>query len=126
VQKYERGTNRIGAGRLHQISHVLQVSVPFFFEGAPHVPGLPKGNGPAPSPAYVTDFLASSEGLALTKAFRQRIHVNSLLIKYCASGPLFESMLLAHPLKIVFQQYRSKAEMLTASTYCLHCIRKPT
>src|SRR6267154_4466022 len=70
VQKYEKGTNRIGAGRLHHISHVLQVPVAFFFEGAPHVLGQPKGNGGgAPSPAYVTNFLASSDGLALTKAF---------------------------------------------------------
>src|SRR6266478_9270897 len=35
VQKYENGTNRIGASRLEQISHVLQVPVAFFFEGAP-------------------------------------------------------------------------------------------
>jgi len=36
VQKYERGANRIGAGRLQQISHILQVPVAFFFEGAPN------------------------------------------------------------------------------------------
>ena len=36
VQKYEKGTNRIGAGRLQQLSHVLQVPVEFFFEGAPN------------------------------------------------------------------------------------------
>src|ERR1700719_4473200 len=39
VQKYEKGTNRIGAGRLQQISHVLQVPVAFFFEGAPNLHG---------------------------------------------------------------------------------------
>ena len=38
VQKYEKGTNRIGASRLEQISHVLQVPVAFFFEGAPDAP----------------------------------------------------------------------------------------
>ena len=37
VQKYEKGTNRIGASRLQQISNILQVPVAFFFEGAPHV-----------------------------------------------------------------------------------------
>ncbi len=41
VQKYEKGTNRIGASRLQHISQLLQVPVPFFFEGAPHVPGQP-------------------------------------------------------------------------------------
>src|SRR5438309_207539 len=35
VQKYEKGTNRIGASRLQQISNILQVPVSFFFEGAP-------------------------------------------------------------------------------------------
>ena len=71
VQKYEKGTNRIGAGRLQHISQLLQVPVPFFFEGAPHLPGEPIGIGPAPSPAYVFNFLATSDGLALTKAFMQ-------------------------------------------------------
>ncbi len=70
VQKYEKGTNRIGASRLQQIAHILQVPVSFFFEGAPHVPGGPSsGMGEAPSPAYVSDFLATSDGLSLTKAF---------------------------------------------------------
>jgi transcriptional regulator with XRE-family HTH domain len=71
VQKYEKGTNRIGASRLQQISHILQVPVSFFFEGAPSAYPTPKsdGMGEAPSPAYVSDFLATSDGLALTKAF---------------------------------------------------------
>ena len=70
VQKYEKGANRIGASRLQQISHILQVPVSFFFEGAPPTPGQPAaGFSEAPSPAYVSDFLATSDGLALTKAF---------------------------------------------------------
>jgi transcriptional regulator with XRE-family HTH domain len=69
VQKYEKGTNRIGASRLQQISHILQVPVSFFFEGAPAAAGNLMPGTEAPSPAFVSDFLASSEGLALTKAF---------------------------------------------------------
>jgi transcriptional regulator with XRE-family HTH domain len=70
VQKYEKGTNRIGASRLQQIAHILQVQVSFFFEGAPSVGTTrAEGMGEAPSPAYVSDFLATSDGLALTKAF---------------------------------------------------------
>ena len=70
VQKYEKGTNRIGASRLQQISHILQVPVSFFFEGAPAAPGHHHdGLSEAPSPAYVSDFLATSDGLTLTKAF---------------------------------------------------------
>src|SRR3954470_18929383 len=69
VQKYEKGTNRMGASRLQHISHILQIPVPFFFEDAPHVAGQPKGFGEAPSPTYVSEFLATRDGLALTKAF---------------------------------------------------------
>jgi transcriptional regulator with XRE-family HTH domain len=69
VQKYENGTNRISASRLHQISHILQVPISFFFEGAPKLPRARNKNEVAPSPSYVSDFLATSDGLALTKAF---------------------------------------------------------
>jgi transcriptional regulator with XRE-family HTH domain len=72
VQKYEKGANRIGAGRLQHISQILQVPVPFFFEGAPVEPGIRPSTGEtieAPSPSYVSDFLATSDGLSLVKAF---------------------------------------------------------
>ena len=69
VQKYEKGTNRIGASRLQQISEILQVPVSFMFEGGPAGPTPASGLSEAPSPAYVSDFLATSEGLALTRAF---------------------------------------------------------
>lgn len=73
VQKYEKGTNRIGASRLQQISGILQVPVAFFFEGAPtpNSDGHTAGMQEAPSPAYISDFLATSDGLALIKAFSQ-------------------------------------------------------
>ena len=69
IQKYEKGTNRIGASRLQQIALVLSVPVSFFFEGAPVPESLASGLSEPPSPAYVSDFLATSDGLALTKAF---------------------------------------------------------
>jgi transcriptional regulator with XRE-family HTH domain len=34
VQKYEKGTNRIGASRLYRFSEILDVSPNWFFEGA--------------------------------------------------------------------------------------------
>lgn len=71
VQKYEKGTNRMGASRLQQIAHVLQVPVPFLFEGAPALSALPKRTAAAPSTAYVSEFLATSDGLALIKAFME-------------------------------------------------------
>ena len=60
---------RISASRLQHICHILQVPVPFFFEGAPHIPGQPKIAGDTPLPDYVSEFLATSEGVALVKAF---------------------------------------------------------
>lgn len=69
VQKYEKGTNRVGASRLQQISEILQVPVSFLFEGGPGGTINANGLSEAPSPTYVSDFLATSEGLALTRAF---------------------------------------------------------
>ena len=70
VQKYEKGTNRIGASRLQQIARILQVPVGFFFEHAPDLSGsVEAGATDALSSSYVSDFLASPDGLALTKAF---------------------------------------------------------
>lgn len=71
VQKYEKGANRIGASRLQQIAEALQVPVSFFFEGAPPGQGTSPGLAEAPPSAYVADFLATSDGLALIKAFVQ-------------------------------------------------------
>ena len=67
IQKYEKGTNRIGASRLQNIATVLSVPVGFFFDGVP-------GHGEnaasdSKSGSYVVDFLSSSEGLQLNRAF---------------------------------------------------------
>ena len=69
IQKYEKGTNRVGASRIQQISEILQVPVSFLFEGGPTSTTGGDGFGEGTSPAYVSDFLATSEGLALTRAF---------------------------------------------------------
>src|ERR1700720_3693681 len=69
VQKYEKGTNRVGASRLQQIAEILQVPVSFLFGGGRRGIGGGKNSGEGPPPAYISDFLATSEGLALTRAF---------------------------------------------------------
>lgn len=70
IQKYEKGTNRIGASRLQHISTVLGVPVAFFFEDAPGTPSeAAEGFSDSQSGSYVVDFLSSSEGLQLNKAF---------------------------------------------------------
>jgi transcriptional regulator with XRE-family HTH domain len=68
IQKYEKGTNRIGASRLQNIASVLSVPIAFFFENAPGPVAL---NGPAESQSTfdMVGFLSSSEGLQLNRAF---------------------------------------------------------
>ena len=69
VQKYEKGTNRVGASRLQNISSILNVPVSFFFEDAPGDSAGQPGMAEASSSNYVVDFLSSSEGLQLNRAF---------------------------------------------------------
>lgn len=68
IQKYEKGTNRVGASRLQHIATILKVPVSFFFEDAPGSPEEAAGFAEQPH-SYVVDFLSSSEGLSLNKAF---------------------------------------------------------
>ena len=77
VQKYEKGTNRIGASRLQQIAAILQVPVAFFFEGAPdpaaRSAAMPAAPGPEAAgdlaPESIYGFLATPEGLSLARSF---------------------------------------------------------
>src|SRR5258705_9657992 len=69
VQKYEKGTNRIGASRLQQISHILQVPVAFFFEGAPNASAPHGSHGSALSIAQIDNLVSDSNGLRLIGAF---------------------------------------------------------
>jgi transcriptional regulator with XRE-family HTH domain len=72
IQKYEKGSNRIGASRLQNIARVLSVPVAFFFDDAPGSPPATVGGMDEPqSTNYVVDFLSSSEGIQLNKAFLQ-------------------------------------------------------
>jgi transcriptional regulator with XRE-family HTH domain len=68
VQKYEKGTNRISASRLQQMAAVLGVPVEFFFEGAPRASSQDVGAGDV-APSNVANFLSTSEGVQLTRAF---------------------------------------------------------
>ena len=68
VQKYEKGSNRIGASRLQRISEVLGVPVSFFFEDAPGS-DAPRNGLQETGTDYVVDFLSTSEGLQLNRAF---------------------------------------------------------
>jgi transcriptional regulator with XRE-family HTH domain len=65
VQKYEKGVNRIGAGRLFEMSRILNVPVDFFYEGVNAAPVQP-GDGESPP---VMEFVSSGEGMQLSLAF---------------------------------------------------------
>lgn len=69
IQKYEKGSNRVGASRLQAISSILSVPVAFFFEDAPGQQPSAAGFGEETSANYVVDFLNSAEGLQLSRAF---------------------------------------------------------
>ena len=70
IQKYEKGTNRVGASRLQAIAQILSVPVAFFFEDAPSADGIEhKGLAEDSSTSFVVDFLSSAEGLQLNRAF---------------------------------------------------------
>ena len=65
VQKYEKGVNRIGAGRLFEVARILNVPVDFFYEGVNDAnQGANETDG-----APVMDFVSSGEGLQLSLAF---------------------------------------------------------
>ena len=71
VQKYEKGSNRIGASRLEHISRFLQAPVAFFFEGAPDASAVATSEEDTRSLALMNDFVSSPEALRLVQSFAQ-------------------------------------------------------
>jgi transcriptional regulator with XRE-family HTH domain len=71
IQKYEKGTNRVGASRLQAIASILAVPVSYFFEDAPGADDAASGGfrEEDSAAASVMDFCSSSEGLQLNRAF---------------------------------------------------------
>ena len=75
VQKYEKGLNRIGAGRLYRISRILDVPVAYFYEGLEEMNGGHAAAASGISPeadregTEVLDFLSTPEGFSLSRAF---------------------------------------------------------
>jgi transcriptional regulator with XRE-family HTH domain len=61
IQKYEKGKNRVGAGRLTQIASVLHVPIGVFFDGATEA-----SQGPGESPA---ELLTRPHALRLLQAY---------------------------------------------------------
>ena len=74
IQKYERGVNRIGAGRLFNLSRILEVPVSFFFEDLPAAlsgakAGRARGLAEAPAAPFEPDPMSKRETLELVRAY---------------------------------------------------------
>jgi transcriptional regulator with XRE-family HTH domain len=63
IQKYEKGTNRIGASRLQKLAHALQVPISYFFQGVGDASVTNSDND------HILAFLGTAQGLALAKSF---------------------------------------------------------
>jgi transcriptional regulator with XRE-family HTH domain len=71
VQKYEKGVNRIGAGRLFEMSKMLGVKIDYFYDGVDEEKsssvsrnGADKNDNPP-----VMEFVSSGEGMQLSLAY---------------------------------------------------------
>ncbi len=92
VQKYEKGVNRVSAGRLYEIAGVLEVPVEFFFEGADAV--VPSGVAELAEDIDETQLpVLSDEVLQLIDAFQKiedAVLRGSLLATVQAAASAFE------------------------------------
>jgi transcriptional regulator with XRE-family HTH domain len=70
VQKYEAGTNRIAASRIHRLAELLRVRPEFFFEDTAFYDSHDSSSDP------VLEFLATANGVALMKAFQRLSNVD--------------------------------------------------
>ena len=68
IQKYERGANRMGAGRLYQFSEILDVPVSFFFDDMPGDVETRIGERFMPS-AEPDDVMSRDETLELVRLY---------------------------------------------------------
>jgi len=69
IQKYEKGTNRVGASRLQAMASVLGVPVSFFFEDGPSSNAAQAGFAEGDQAPYGVEAAGSAEGLQLHRAF---------------------------------------------------------
>jgi transcriptional regulator with XRE-family HTH domain len=89
VQKYEKGTNRVGASRLREIAQALGVSISYFF-GEDRLAAVASERGPTAGILDVASILQSRDGIELNRAFikiknpetrRCIIHLTEVLAK---------------------------------------------
>lgn len=69
VQKYEKGVNRIGAGRLFDVARILGVPIEYFYESVTSQLSGARGFSEDGGSSPVMEFVSSGEGLQLSLAF---------------------------------------------------------
>ena len=67
LQKYEKGTSRIGPARLQLVAQKLDVPITFFFDGA--AGATEEVDGDPPAAAFVHKMVAMTDGQQLARAF---------------------------------------------------------
>jgi transcriptional regulator with XRE-family HTH domain len=82
VQKYEKGTNRISAGTLHDMSRFFDLPVQFFFDGLGGV-GMGRRGSTNVSVDPLTRFGGTADGMRIVMAFEK-------------AGPTLRRMLAQH------------------------------
>jgi transcriptional regulator with XRE-family HTH domain len=92
VQKYEKGVNRIGAGRLFEVSRILGVPIDYFYEGANGQIVGGQSHGAQQNAPPIMEFVSSGEGMQLSLAFMRikdpRVRKRMLeLVKSLADEP---------------------------------------
>ncbi len=90
IQKYERGSNRISASKLHAIASILGVPIAWFFEGYDETAA--DGFSESASELQVNAFLSTAEGIELARVFpgisslRQRRSILDLVRSLSSEG----------------------------------------
>jgi transcriptional regulator with XRE-family HTH domain len=69
VQKYEKGINRIGSGRLAEIANLLKVPISYFYEGGPTEIQNGKDTVPNKDLVLVNKLLTDPQGMRMVRAY---------------------------------------------------------
>jgi transcriptional regulator with XRE-family HTH domain len=82
VQKYEKGVNRVGAGRLAEIAQVLGCDLTSFYDGAPRVRAAGPGSERMALARRRSEVAQSPEGTMVIEAMaNMRPNMRSAMVK---------------------------------------------
>ncbi len=78
IQKYERGVNKVGAGRLYDFAKILNVPVNYFFEELDYSSGLSSLKQPGFAEEDDSEYKDSKEVVSLIRAYNK---INDQIIR---------------------------------------------